>query len=162
VIYATDEGDESDRNAPKPIAAMRIVMDTSVLIRYLIKPSAAIRELIEVWWLGDRVQMITAPELIEELEQVLSRQGIRAFIRPPEGQILLETIRLKGETLAALGTLPSYCRDPKDDKFVACALVGAASFVVTADEDLLILDEVSGVRMMTPYHFVALLKRLNP
>lgn len=162
MISATDESDASDRNAPKPIAAMRIVVDTSVLIRYLIKPSAAIRELIEVWWLGDRVQMITAPELIEELEQVLSRKGILAFIRVSEGQVLLEAIRLKGEMLPALGTLPSYSRDPKDDKFIACALVGAASFVVTADEDLLILGEVGGVRMMTPYHFVALLKRPNP
>jgi predicted nucleic acid-binding protein len=31
---------------------IRVVVDTSVLIRYLIKPSASIRELIELRWLG--------------------------------------------------------------------------------------------------------------
>ena len=36
----------------------RIVVDTSVLIRYLIKPSAAIVELIEQRWLAGEVQMV--------------------------------------------------------------------------------------------------------
>ncbi len=132
---------------------IRAVVDTSVLIRYLIKPSAAIRELIEVQWLGDEVQMVIAPELIEELEGVLNRDYIQALIRPEEARILLDAIYLKAEILPALGTVPSYTRDPKDDKFVACALAGSVNYLVTEDRDILVLKVVGDVHVVTPYDF---------
>jgi putative PIN family toxin of toxin-antitoxin system len=131
----------------------RAVIDTGVLIRYLIRPSAAIKELIEVRWLGDQVQMVTAPELVKELEDVLKRDTIQALIRPQEGQALLDAIDLKVEILPPLGRVPSYTRDPKDDKFVACALAGDAGYVVTADKDILVLGALSGVQMVTPEEF---------
>ena len=133
---------------------IRAVIDTSVLIRYLVRPSAAIKELIEVLWLGDEVQMVTAPELIEELKGVLERDYIKALIRPAEGQVLLDAIYQKAEILLSFGRVPSYTRDPKDDKFVACALVGSADCLVTVDEDILVLRTVGDVRMTTPYDFV--------
>lgn len=138
----------------------RVVIDTNVFLRYLIKPGAAIKELVEVCWLGGLVQMVTATELLTELEAVLKRPAMRALIRPDEGQRLLETIDLLAETVPPLGTVPAFSRDPKDDKFIACALAGAAHFLITTDEDLLILNEIEDVRIMTPYHFVTYLK--NP
>jgi len=133
---------------------IRAVIDTSVLIRYLIKPSAAIKELIEMQWLGDEVQMVTAPELIAELEGVLDRNYIQALIRPEEGQTLLDAIYLKARILPPLGQIPSYTRDPKDDKFVACALAGDAEYVITVDKDLLILEPLGDVCIVTPYEFM--------
>lgn len=132
---------------------IRAVVDTSVLIRYLIKPSTAIKELIEVRWLGDEVQMVTAPDLIAELEGVLKRDHIQTLIRPEEGAALLDAIHQKAEILPPLGAVPAYTRDPKDDKFVACALVGSAGYLVTEDRDILVLDAVSDVRIVTPYDF---------
>jgi len=137
---------------------IRAVIDTSVLIRYLIKPSAAIKELIEVLWLGDQVQMVTAPELIGELEGVLGRDYIQVLIRPEEGGVLLDAIRRKAEILPPLGTIPAYTRDPKDDKFIACAIVGEAGYVITVDEDLLTLKALAGVRLVSPHEFVTLFK----
>jgi putative PIN family toxin of toxin-antitoxin system len=129
---------------------IRAVVDTSVLIRYLIKPSAAIQELIEVRWLSDQVHMITSPELIQELEEVLARDYLQALIQPEEGQALLDAIRRVAEIFPPLGTFPAFTRDPKDDKFVACALVGDAGYVITLDKDILAVRALSGVRMMTP------------
>jgi putative PIN family toxin of toxin-antitoxin system len=132
----------------------RVVIDTSVLIRYLIKPGVATRELIETQWLGDEIQMVTAPELIQELEGVLQRDYIQKFIQPAEGQALLDAIRLKAEILPALGSVPPFARDPKDDKFVACALVGNAAYIITEDKDLLVLEALEDVRMVTPNEFI--------
>jgi putative PIN family toxin of toxin-antitoxin system len=133
---------------------IRAVVDTSVLIRYLIRPSAAIKELIEVRWLGDQVQMVTAPELVKELEDVLKRDTIQALVQPQEGQALLDAIDLKAEILLPLGRIPSYTRDPKGDKFVACALAGDARYVVTVDKDILVLGALSSIQMVTPKEFV--------
>jgi putative PIN family toxin of toxin-antitoxin system len=137
---------------------IRAILDTSVLIRYLIKPRTAVKELIGERWLGEQFQMVTAPKLIEELEGVLERDYMQALVRPEEGQALLDAIYQKAEILPSLGNVPSYTRDPKDDKFVACALAGGADYVVTEDKDVLVLQALGGVRMVTPYDFV----RTNP
>ena len=138
---------------------IRVVIDTSVLIRYLIRPSAVIRALIEVRWLGQQVQMVTAPELIAELVDVLGRDYIQALIHPEEGQVLLAAIQRLADVVLPLGAVPSYTRDPKDDKFIACALVGSAAYVITVDKDLLVVGAVGGVRMVTPHEFTALFDR---
>jgi putative PIN family toxin of toxin-antitoxin system len=128
------------------------------LIRYLIKPSAAVRELIEVRWLSDEVQMVTAPELIKELEDVLARDYIQSLIQPEEGHALLDAVRQKAEIVAPLGTFPAFTRDPKDDKFVACALIGDAGYLITPDKDILAHKALGNVRMVTPDGFLATLQ----
>jgi putative PIN family toxin of toxin-antitoxin system len=133
---------------------IRAIIDTSVLIRYLIKSSAAIKELIEERWLRDEVQMVTALDLIAELEGVLKRDYITTLIRAEEGQVLLDAITQKADILPPVGPVPAYTRDPKDDKFVACALVGDANYLITEDKDMLILEVVGDVRIVTPYDFL--------
>jgi putative PIN family toxin of toxin-antitoxin system len=136
---------------------IRIVIDTNIFVRYLIRPSAAIKELLEVRWLSDQVQVVTAPELVAELTEVLQRPKILAYIQPQEAQVILETIRRKAELLPPLGTVPPYTRDPKDDKFVACAIIGNAQYLVSVDEDILVLQQVGSVQIVTPFTLLPLL-----
>jgi putative PIN family toxin of toxin-antitoxin system len=136
---------------------IRIVIDTNIFVRYLIRPSAAIKELLEVRWLSDQVQVVTAPELVAELAEVLQLPKILAYIQPQEAQVILETIRRKAELLPPLGTVPPYTRDPKDDKFVACAIIGNAQYLVSVDEDILVLQQVGSVQMVTPFTLLPLL-----
>ena len=135
-------------------APMRVVIDTSVFIRYLIRPGAAIQRLIEEMWLEDQISVVLAPELLAELEGVLSRNFIQLYIQPEDGEALLEVLRMKAEWLPTLGEIPAYTRDPKDDKFVACAIAAQAPFLISEDRDLLALGEIEGVRIVTPYMFV--------
>jgi putative PIN family toxin of toxin-antitoxin system len=132
----------------------RVVIDTSVLIRYLIKPSAAVRRLVEDLWLDGDVVMVSSPELIAELEDVLARDYIRALIRPEEGKAMFDAIRATAEILPPLEEVPAYTRDPKDDKFVACAITGQASYIVTLDKDILALEKLGDLQIVTPHDFV--------
>ncbi|MBC7250378.1 MAG: putative toxin-antitoxin system toxin component, PIN family [Anaerolineae bacterium] len=132
---------------------MQVVVDTSVLIRYLIRPSTAIKGLIECLWVGEEIQMVTSPEIIAELEGVLARDYIQELIHPEEGQALLEAIHLRVEITPPLSDIPSYTRDPKDDKFIACALAGNAKYVITVDKDILILGTLMDIHMVTPDEF---------
>jgi ribonuclease Y len=127
---------------------IRAVIDTSVLIRYLIRPSAAIKKLIEVLWLGDKVQMVTTPELIEELAGALERDYIRTLIRPAEGQALLDAIYQKAEILPSFGKVPSYTRDPNDDKFVTVPLPNDAMkgrIIGRSGRNIRAFEQASGV-----------------
>jgi putative PIN family toxin of toxin-antitoxin system len=136
-------------------AGIRVVLDTNCLLRYLICPGAAIRELIEIWWLEDRICLVTSPELLEELTAVLARPRIQAVVRPHEGAALLDAMRYKAEILSPLGSIPRYSRDAKDDKFVACAVARHAAYLITEDLDLLDLKDVAGVRILQPHVFLA-------
>ena len=138
------------------------MIDTSVLIRYLIKPSAANRTLVEVLWVDDRFLTVSSPDLVGELEGVLARPSLEHLIHPDEGAALVGTIRARAEMLPALGVIPEYTRDRKDDKFVACAIAGLADYLVTTGEAILVLGEPFDVRMVTPRQFVADLGDIEP
>ena len=133
---------------------MRIVIDTSVLVRYLLRPSAATRELIEDLWLGDVVTLVVSPELVAELENVLERPKIRRYVAAEDAAVLVDAVKARSVLLDPLAEIPPFTRDPKDDKFVACGLSGGAEYLVSYDDDLLVLRAVRGMRLGTPEAFV--------
>lgn len=133
---------------------VRVLVDTSALIRYLIRPSAALRTIIEDLWLDDQIQMVTCPELMRELEGVLQRDYIQALVQPEDAEALLDAIRRKAEYLPPLGAIPPYTRDHKDDKFIACAVVGEVKYVITTDKDLLDMRTFSDIHLIAPDAFL--------
>lgn len=46
------------------------------------------------------------------------------------------------------------CRDPSDNKFLELAVSGQATYIVTGDNDLLILYPVRGKPVLTPDEFL--------
>lgn len=44
----------------------------------------------------------------------------------------------------------TWCRDPDDDKFIAPALANQATRLITGDADLLCLDPLGTLRILTP------------
>src|SRR5262245_22104064 len=110
---------------------LRVVIDTNVFIRYLIRPSAAVEALIDVHFLDGHLQIVTAPELLKELDDVLRRRSIRRIIHADEGEALFNALLQLAIVLPTLGEVPSYSRDAKDDRFVACAIAGQADYLVT-------------------------------
>lgn len=140
---------------------IRVVIDTNVLIRYLIRPSAAVRRLIEELWIGGLISMVSTPELVAELEAVLQRDKMRRFIVAADSEALLAALNQLAEMLPPLGEVPQYTRDPKDDKFVACALLGNVDYLVSLDQDLLVLTRVGDTPIVTPEEFLIRASKLN-
>ncbi|NET73225.1 MAG: putative toxin-antitoxin system toxin component, PIN family [Sphaerospermopsis sp. SIO1G2] len=46
------------------------------------------------------------------------------------------------------------CRDPKDDKFLSLAVNGDADYIITGDQDLLVLHPFRHIPIMAPAQFV--------
>ena len=51
------------------------------------------------------------------------------------------------------------CRDPKDDRFLECALGAGAKILVSRDEDLLAIEKPFGIEILTPRQFLSRLKQ---
>jgi len=50
--------------------------------------------------------------------------------------------------------LLALCRDPADDKFIELAINGRADLLISGDANLLSLDEVRGIPIVSPAAFV--------
>ena len=80
--------------------------------------------------------------------QVILR-GATARTATITGQIyaagaLLELLRRRGTAVTPTIAI-RQSRDPDDDKFLECAVTGGATYIVSADDDLLALHEVQGI-----------------
>ena len=53
----------------------------------------------------------------------------------------------------------SVCRDPDDDKFLECAIAGEVDYIVSEDEDLLVIREYRGIKIVKTESFFGLVRR---
>ena len=49
----------------------------------------------------------------------------------------------------------NVCRDPKDNKFLELAINGKANYIVTGDQDLLVLNPFQTIQILTPQVFLS-------
>jgi predicted nucleic acid-binding protein len=49
-------------------------------------------------------------------------------------------------------------RDPSDDQVIACAVAARVDYLVTGDDDMLVLAEYQGIRIVTPRQFLDFLE----
>jgi len=137
---------------------MRVVIDTVVLVRGLINPRSLCGRLI--FGTFDAFELITSSEVNAEYLTVLQRPHLRRKYRKSSSReldIVLEMIA--SATLIEPDHVPAICRDPNDDKFIAVALAGRASFIVSEDKDLLDLGVYEGIELCTVETF---LRHLDP
>lgn len=153
---------EPRRFSRSTVSVWRVIIDTSAVIRYLIRPSAAIRTVVEDLWLGDQIRMVTCPELLAELAGVVQRDYIRALVQPEDAAALRDAIQHKAEFLPPLAAIPRYTRDRKDDKFIACAVAGQVRYVITTDKDLLDMEVFAGIQLLAPHRFLERYQGINP
>ena len=55
--------------------------------------------------------------------------------------------------------IPNVSRDVKDDKFLATAAIAQADYLVTEDNDLLVLDEYEGAKIIDAATFLRILEQ---
>jgi putative PIN family toxin of toxin-antitoxin system len=60
------------------------------------------------------------------------------------------------EILTYLNPVPTICRNQTDDMIIACAVDGTADYIVTGDEDLLILKKYKNIIIINPRNFESL------
>ena len=133
---------------------MRAVVDTNILIRALIKPDGTVGPILKRLSAGDYTLVYSEPILLELLAKLaLPRLRHKYHIDDLVVEQTLALIALRGEPITPERHV-KVCREPKDDMFIEAALAGAAPYVVTGDEDLLILKRFESVRFVTPSTFL--------
>jgi len=126
----------------KKSARLRVVIDTNVLISGIFFTGPPYWILKE--WREGAFRIVVSQEIMEEYERVAQEISSR-FPSVDIGDVL-ELIALGAELVDTTSVDVKVCRDPADDKFIACAIAGGARVIVSGDKHLL---EVSGYRGIT-------------
>ena len=138
------------------MSPLRVVLDTNLLVSYLLTQGHTIGRIIE-YWHQRRIEILMSPAIVDELKDVLARGRLRKLMTlDPQTLMLmveLDAIHTAGEVSAS-----GACRDPKDDKFLACAVEGRADFIVTGDADLLELRSYQGIPIIRAFEFVGIVE----
>lgn len=131
---------------------LRVVIDTSSLISYLLTRGDIMRRVVAAWLAGRFVAYFT-PATREELEKVLSRASIaRAAAMPPDE--LLSAVDSYGVLVPGVVTMAGVCRDPKDDILLACAVEAKAAYLINSDRDLLDMRRNGTLSIVNPGEFL--------
>lgn len=130
---------------------MRCVFDTNTLISALLfKNSVPGQALYSALSQGS---ILISTETVNELTEVLHRRKFDKYLTVEERDEFLAYFVMRAELIEVLEA-QKVCRDPKDDKFLNLAVSGAANYLITGDEDLLILEFYSGIRILNAKGFL--------
>ncbi len=138
---------------------MRALVDTNVYISYLLYPLRESPSARVVHGAFSGAFDLLLPEgLLEELARRLAEKSYLAQrIQPADATAFEHALATVAKTIPAISEpIPRVTRDPKDDYLIAYALIGNANYLVTGDLDLLTLQQVGGVNIVTPREFIDL------
>jgi len=132
---------------------IRAVFDTNVFLRALINPHSRCGRLPDDF--VDDYELVLSPAIIREILEVLHRPRLRAkFPQITELNIARVIALFEQATVVEPMDVPCVSRDPADDKFLACAQLAGAEYLVTEDKDLLVLEVYEGSRICQPAEFI--------
>ncbi len=139
---------------------IRAVFDTNVFLRALINPHSRCGRLLDDF--VDDYELVLSPAIIREILEVLHRPRLRVkFPHITQLDIARVIALFEQATVVEPKDVPSVPRDPVDDKFLACAKLAGAEYLVTEDKDLLVLEFYEGSRICQPAEFIEQLAALR-
>ena len=129
---------------------MRVVLDTNVLIAGVVTDGLC-RNLVRRHARGH--ELFTSAALLAELADKLKAK----FDEDPADLPMVSVYQKHVKLVEALPLAKSVCRDADDDVVLATAQAAKADIIVTGDDDLLVLKEFHGIRILSPRQFIELL-----
>jgi putative PIN family toxin of toxin-antitoxin system len=133
------------------MSGRRFVFDTNTIISAFLfengKPGRAL-DLAE-----EAGRLFVSTETAEELSEVLQRERFDDYVdRETRHELLLAL--LEEAELAEVTEQIEESRDPDDDKFLELAVEIGAECIVSGDKDLLALESIRGIPILTADEFL--------
>lgn len=126
------------------MAALRVVLDTNVLLSGIAYPASVPGKILAAWRHGS-VDVLLSAYILDELRRVLPRLAHRHDLTLAEIDDLVDALSIQAEVIEPLPDLEPDLRD-FDDQPVLGTLLAAlktsgADYLITGDKDLLAMAE---------------------
>ncbi|MHB8564578.1 MAG: putative toxin-antitoxin system toxin component, PIN family [Acidiferrobacteraceae bacterium] len=124
------------------MAALRIVLDTNVLLSGIAYPSSVPGKILAAWRQGS-IEVLLSAYILDELRRVLPRLVHRHGLAVGEMDDLIDVLTIDAEVIVPLPSVNSALRDVDDQPVLGTLLsalkASGADYLVTGDKDLLAL-----------------------
>lgn len=129
-----------------------VVFDTNVFISGILWRGTPYRCLYAAR--ARLVQAVTCSEILEEIRRKLETKFL---FSADVANDTINDIRSYCRLVDIPGSLHGAVQDPADDKFVECASVAGANYVVSGDHHLLTLKKYESIQIINPAALLGLL-----
>lgn len=103
--------------------------------------------------------LAVSKEIRDEIEDVLNRPKLRAKFTALTDERVQEVMAIFDTGLqVSLGEIPAVSCDPKDDIFLATAAEAKADYLVSEDQDLLVLEDYQGIQIINALELLNILE----
>lgn len=112
-------------------------IDTNVFIRAIIRMENLANKLISFWH-DEKYNLVLPQDAVNELQNVLTRRDLIRKYQYPHRRVtdLINRINQDAHVVDIASSF-GFCRDPKDNALVDCAIQEKVQFLVSYDKDLL-------------------------
>ncbi|MBZ0298503.1 MAG: putative toxin-antitoxin system toxin component, PIN family [Anaerolineae bacterium] len=140
---------------------LKAVFDTQIFLRALIK-SASVNARITSLEFRNSFVLYISDAIEAEIVEVLNRPRIRSKFPQITDDLVAGTLSdLRQAQRVTVDVVEQVSRDPKDDMFLACAKAAEADYLVSADNDLLVLEQYGSTRIVDAVTFLDVLIRIQ-
>jgi uncharacterized protein len=128
---------------------VKAVFDTNVLIAAFLTEGICAKLLIRAR--RRDFDLILCDGILKEFKRVLKKKFTASPRETSEALVILS--EAAQDILEQTDSITPVCRDSDDDLILACARDAVADYVVTGDEDLLVLKNYKGISILNPREF---------
>ena len=136
---------------------MKLVLDTNIFISAF-------------YWGGspqkilDRIikgidELYISDEILNEISAVMSRPKFKST--PEIIEKYIKTIEKFGKKISISGKIKGICRDKEDDDKIECGITSGADFLITGDDDLLILGSYQNLKILSVNDYLNMIKTIG-
>jgi len=139
---------------------IKVVLDTNIFVSGILNSKGAPSQVLKAWQ-ENKFVLTTSKPIIKEIKQVLNSAKIQEFLI--KHKVVKEDLNDFFSTLSfnALVVKPSFKldiikEDPADNKFLECALMVKAEYIVSGDKHLLKLKMYENIKIISAYELINL------
>jgi uncharacterized protein len=132
----------------------KVILDTNLWINFLISKK---RNQIDDLILDGKIKLIFSKESIEEFITVARRPKFEKYFNDSEINYLLQLFDNYGK-LIDVSVEITDCRDFKDNFLLSLAVESKSDYLVTGDNDLLIIKKIKKTKILTWTDFIKEIK----
>lgn len=139
-----------------------VVLDTNVLVSALITPKGSFPHQIYQKFKEQEFILLTSAPILSEIEDVINRPHLvkNYSLTINQRRKIIKELMALSFVVSETQELKVVINDPDDDKFISCAVVGEADYLVSGDNHLLNLKQYQNIKIVSPRQFLEELEKM--
>ena len=133
---------------------MKVIIDSNVWISFLLGFQ---KELMHDVLMNEHIEVYVCSQLMHEIQDVVTRPKIQNRVNEADTEMLFRIIKMYCANTEIKQCATTHVRDEKDVYLLSLSQTIKADYIITGDNDLVVIEEYKGTKIVTPAQFRSIL-----